>query len=219
MATVAPYTGAPRIDVARPLSGRTRRLAPLGATTTEPEARYAPPVLRALEALDLAVGLYGRGGLRHASRGLDALLHGADGDALGAELERVAQLSWGVANVRGLRDGVEPLDGRVVALGRGPYRVSACFVGQSQFESGPYVLLSVDAPRPDPFAPDRLRALFGLTRKQCVVARLLVDGLRNDEIARRLFISPHTARHHTEQIKLKLGAETRTAVAARILAF
>jgi DNA-binding CsgD family transcriptional regulator len=50
-----------------------------------------------------------------------------------------------------------------------------------------------------------------------LVALLLVQGLRNDEIARLLYISPHTARHHVEQVRLKVGGHTRGAVFSRIL--
>lgn len=60
-------------------------------------------------------------------------------------------------------------------------------------------------------------ARFGLTKKQIVVARLIASGLKNAEIAQRLFISEHTARHHVEQIRLKLGVKTRSGIAAKML--
>ena len=53
----------------------------------------------------------------------------------------------------------------------------------------------------------------GLTRREAVVAIYLVDGLTNKEIARRLSISSHTARRHTESILKKLGVSNRTSVA------
>lgn len=62
-----------------------------------------------------------------------------------------------------------------------------------------------------------LEARFGLTRSQSRVAQLLAEGHPNKEIARRLYISPHTARHHTQHLMLKLGARSRTAAAAIIL--
>jgi DNA-binding CsgD family transcriptional regulator len=44
------------------------------------------------------------------------------------------------------------------------------------------------------------------------VARLIADDRTNDQIAKELCISPHTARHHTERILAKLGASSRTQV-------
>ena len=59
-----------------------------------------------------------------------------------------------------------------------------------------------------------LRARFGLTERQAAVARLLGEGCTNAEVARRLHISPFTARNHTEQVLQKLGASTRARVGA-----
>ena len=53
---------------------------------------------------------------------------------------------------------------------------------------------------------------FRLTRQQARVALLLAQRLRNKEIAQELHISPHTARHHTEAVLLKLGIHSRTKV-------
>lgn len=59
------------------------------------------------------------------------------------------------------------------------------------------------------------RNLACLTARQLDVLRLLVDGLRNAEIAERLFLSPRTVDHHVSAILRKLEVETRgQAVAA-----
>ena len=47
--------------------------------------------------------------------------------------------------------------------------------------------------------------------REAEVALLLAEGLSNDEIAGRLFLSPHTARRHTANIFEKLGVSSRTA--------
>jgi DNA-binding CsgD family transcriptional regulator len=39
--------------------------------------------------------------------------------------------------------------------------------------------------------------------------RLLVRGASNAEIAERLVISPHTAKHHVSRVLAKLGATSR----------
>ena len=78
--------------------------------------------------------------------------------------------------------------------------------------NGPVILVFVEpleAPLPN---DDELRRHFGLTRKESAVARLLAENLTNEQVAERLSISPHTARHHTERVLAKIGAKSRTAV-------
>jgi len=50
----------------------------------------------------------------------------------------------------------------------------------------------------------------GLTRREVEVLALVAAGLRNTEIAERLFLTPKTVGHHVSAIYAKLGAETRT---------
>ena len=56
----------------------------------------------------------------------------------------------------------------------------------------------------------------GLTTREALVARLLSERQSNLEIATILGISPHTARHHTEQVLVKLGLHSRSGVWARL---
>jgi DNA-binding NarL/FixJ family response regulator len=42
---------------------------------------------------------------------------------------------------------------------------------------------------------------------------LVAEGLRNPEIAERLYLSPKTVSHHLSTILAKLNAETRTEAA------
>ena len=58
-----------------------------------------------------------------------------------------------------------------------------------------------------------------LTQREREVLRLLADGMTNDEIGKRLFISPETVRTHVAKSQRKLGVRTRTqAVAAALRA-
>jgi DNA-binding NarL/FixJ family response regulator len=54
-----------------------------------------------------------------------------------------------------------------------------------------------------------------LTPAELEVARLIGEGLRNDAIARRLFIAPGTVKVHLSHIFAKLGITTRAELAAR----
>jgi DNA-binding NarL/FixJ family response regulator len=56
-----------------------------------------------------------------------------------------------------------------------------------------------------------------LTPRETEVARLLVDGKTNPEIAADLFISERTVQSHVANIMAKLGVNSRTAVAARVV--
>lgn len=175
-------------------------------------------LLLALDTLDLGFVFLGRGGqVQHASPVFRRKLEDPAFAGLEGEVRRFTSMLWGLANVRCLEAGVELLDARSIQLTAGECRLQGTYMGVDLFGEGASVLVAVQVPPEDPFSADRLRERFGLTRKQSRVARLLGEGLRNDEIARRLSISPHTARHHVEQIKLKVGGHTRAAVASRIL--
>lgn len=56
----------------------------------------------------------------------------------------------------------------------------------------------------------------GLTTQQMRVAKLLAEGLSNEQLAAALSVSPHTARNHTQQVLRKLGIRSRAQVGARL---
>jgi DNA-binding NarL/FixJ family response regulator len=58
-------------------------------------------------------------------------------------------------------------------------------------------------------APVPPRALAELTEREREVAALVGAGLSNDEIARRLVVSPATAKTHVSRAMVKLGARDR----------
>lgn len=55
-----------------------------------------------------------------------------------------------------------------------------------------------------------------LTARQAQVGRLLIEGLRNREIAERLNISSHTVRRHLEELFRRLKVRNRAAAAAEL---
>jgi DNA-binding NarL/FixJ family response regulator len=56
-----------------------------------------------------------------------------------------------------------------------------------------------------------------LTQRERDVLRLLADGLSNEEIGKRLYISAETVRTHIRKAMDKLDADTRTQAVARAL--
>ena len=122
-----------------------------------------------------------------------------------------AELRGNGNTARGLGETGE----RVLATTRGHYRLSASLAGQAgPGPAGILVLLEplFREPLPDAY----LRERFGLTGQEVRVARQIAEGAHNDEVARRLGISPHTARRHTEHVLDKLGIASRSQVAERI---
>jgi DNA-binding NarL/FixJ family response regulator len=55
---------------------------------------------------------------------------------------------------------------------------------------------------------------YDLTRREREVLRLLAAGISQDEIARRLFISPKTVATHLQRVISKLGVHTRAQAVA-----
>ncbi|GAA3160753.1 hypothetical protein GCM10010531_10410 [Blastococcus jejuensis] len=63
-------------------------------------------------------------------------------------------------------------------------------------------------------APRSPRTPAGLTPRECEVLRLVVDGLSNQQIADRLFLSKRTVEHHVGHVMAKIGVDTRSELIA-----
>jgi DNA-binding CsgD family transcriptional regulator len=152
----------------------------------------------------------------HASTALERTL-AADPErpAIERTMQRLARSTAelrrnGKTAVRGLGENGE----RVLATVRGRYRLYASLAGQTS--PGPGVLVLLEPLFQEPLPDAEVRERFGLTGQEVRVARQIADGAHNDELARRLGISPHTARRHTEHVLDKLGIASRAQVAERI---
>jgi DNA-binding CsgD family transcriptional regulator len=65
-----------------------------------------------------------------------------------------------------------------------------------------------------PHTPVELAAGDALSAREVEVLRLVAEGLSDKEIARRLYLSPHTVHRHVANIRTKLGQPSRAAAAA-----
>jgi ATP/maltotriose-dependent transcriptional regulator MalT len=59
------------------------------------------------------------------------------------------------------------------------------------------------------------RAIPAITARQREVVELIAEGCSNEEIGERLGISPRTAKAHSDILRQKLGARTRTEAVMR----
>lgn len=72
----------------------------------------------------------------------------------------------------------------------------------------------IDAGLTAVLAMRRTSASPTVTQREREILRLLADGYTNEEIGKRLFISPETVRTHIRRTIAKLGAKTRTQAVA-----
>lgn len=138
--------------------------------------------------------------------------------ALDVALERLARSLRRLAYPR-RGDVAEPPASleHTVRTARGRYVLRPSVLPEGLLAPGNCFVVTVQASlAPRPLAPEDIQERFGLTRREAEVAVLLAAGLRNDEIADRLFIAPGTARRHTENVLAKLGVASRASVGAQL---
>ncbi len=108
-------------------------------------------------------------------------------------------------------DEEEPLRRALEELQRLEARPAASIVGRRLRELGARDIRL--GPRPS----TRTNAV-GLTVREGEILTLVTEGLRNGEIAQRLFLSQRTVEHHVSAILRKLGADNRAQAAAKAAA-
>jgi DNA-binding CsgD family transcriptional regulator len=95
------------------------------------------------------------------------------------------------------------------------YRLRACVVRPDP-AGPPAVMVTIERLSIFP-PPSVLERRVGLTPREAEVAVLVAHGASNADLAERLHISPHTARHHVASILKTLDVSSRSHVAAVIL--
>lgn len=98
----------------------------------------------------------------------------------------------------------------------GSYLLRGSFV-RTDDETGGMLLVALEPAGAEFLSAELLQARYSLTSREVRVARLVTLGLSDADIAAQLCISLHTARHHTEHLRQKLGVRSRGEVAAHVL--
>jgi DNA-binding CsgD family transcriptional regulator len=101
------------------------------------------------------------------------------------------------------------------SLAVGPWRVSGSRLELESGRAAPTILVSLLPRASEAGSCKELRARYGLTSRELEVVQLLQLRRSNAEVASALGISEHTARHHTENVLLKLGLHSRTQIDER----
>ena len=92
------------------------------------------------------------------------------------------------------------------------YHLRSAAVGQELLGAEPAVLVTMSASATEPLNDSVLHDQFGLTTREIQVARLIAEGLSNNEIADRLGVRFFTARNHVERTLAKLHVTSRHRV-------
>lgn len=175
-------------------------------------------LLRTIDELGHAVRVYcPERGLVHQTPTLGALLAA---EPRATRLERACEQ---IAESVGRRDRVARADDvacpavRKVDTETARYTLRGSLYGGPPAGDRPVVLVAIERQTPIIQPASELRDRYRLTRAEVRVAAMLAARKTNAEIAAALFISPHTARRHTERVLRKLGVNSRRAVKAKII--
>lgn len=77
------------------------------------------------------------------------------------------------------------------------------------------VVVIVDVADPAEVAPIIVEA-YDLTGREQQITRLIARGIGTADIAKRLFLSPHTVRDHVKVIFSKVGVSSRGELVAKL---
>lgn len=197
--------GEDRIPRASPEAGRV-------AAGAEPAHQGLAVVLaRMMDAVPAELVLCTpAGSILHANRPARMRLDADSGrKSLGEEIRYLCvALHLQIAEKAG-EDGTEAASHveRRVRLDGSEVRLRAIDLGVPRQGRSPAILVLLDFQ--DPFSDQELKQR-GLTGAEIRIARLVMRGTTNREIAHALSVSIHTVRHHVQHIRDKVGVHSRT---------
>ena len=169
------------------------------------------PLAAVLDSIDQGIMLLRSDTYPCFSNSAAQRLLSADGEGgdLAREIQAVSRTALKSALRRSVEVEVETLTGR--------YRMRATMLLDKIKEiSNRAVLVTIERSQANLPTREALMKRFGMTGREADVALLLARGDRNAAIASELRISPHTARHHTENVLSKLNVHARAEVARAI---
>lgn len=182
------------------------------------EAR--PGIDRLLDEIELAVSLHFPDGTEYRNRRLPGLLETLDHpERLMAESSHLAARILRLSERPTKSTPRPPPDSgtRTVHLDGDLLYLNGSWLPPGAAGPGPAALVSVRGARARlPDAPS-LADRYDLTSRQAQVARMLAEGASSQDIADRLGISPHTARHHAQRVVERVGTHSRKALGLRFL--
>ena len=114
-------------------------------------------------------------------------------------------------------EGLEELAVRDFRTSEGTYLLRGSFVRTDGEGDEGLLMVALEPAGAEFLSTELLQSRYGLTSREVRVARLLTLGLSDADVAGQLCISLHTARHHSEHLRQKLGVRTRGEVAAHVL--
>jgi DNA-binding CsgD family transcriptional regulator len=98
------------------------------------------------------------------------------------------------------------------------FHISSRILGNGSSMDGRSFMISIEEVHEGMvFEPARLKEIYKLTKREIDIVRQTYRGLKNAEIARRLFISEITVKKHIQNIFQKMGVRSRTALVHKIL--
>jgi DNA-binding CsgD family transcriptional regulator len=168
-------------------------------------------IVRFVDAIDSPVALLDRDGRVTTMNGpaRDCFI-GRSGLQLREAVESFARHVMGDRRKSG--DGA-PNRAQTIEIGQDRFVATVVAAGPDLATQGVGAMVMLRRERVGGHAPQlgeqALSRRFGLTRQEARVAVMLADQRSNREVADRLGVSVHTARHHTERVLAKLHIHSR----------
>lgn len=170
--------------------------------------------LEAVRWLEEAESTYSAQPLTVAAR---ELLESLGGGSLPEQMGLPTAVVSVAAHARAVRDGIEPGPARLRLRGRnGRWLLvhASCLAGQPAHD---LVAVVIEAAQSAEIAPIIVEA-YGLSARERDITRAIARGLGTQEIATRLFLSPHTVRDYVKSVFEKVGVSSRGELIAKLFA-